>query len=141
VRQPSGCRAEASECLSGGAMAIKRPPPFSLRLTFEQRTRLEEMAGDLSLGGYVLERLFAAEANPSPRRRSKHPVKDHQALAQVLGLLGKSRLSSNLNQLAHSANSGSLPVTPDTEMALLQAAADVREMRKMLIAALNLEVD
>lgn len=122
-------------------MAIKRPPPFSLRLTFEQRTRLEEMAGDLSLGGYVLGRLFAAEANPSPRRRSKYPVKDHQALAQVLGMLGKSRLSSNLNQLAHSANSGSLPVTPDTEMALLQAAADVREMRKMLIAALNLEVD
>ncbi|MEO6215103.1 MAG: hypothetical protein ABIO86_03660 [Sphingomonas sp.] len=79
--------------------------------------------------------------NPPPRRRSKAPVKDHQALAQVLGLLGQSRLSSNLNQLARSANTGSLPVTPDTEAALMSAVADVQELRRLLLEALNLEAE
>jgi hypothetical protein len=66
-------------------------------------------------------------------------VKDHEKLAQVLGILGKSRLSSNLNQLAKASNSGSLPLTPDTEAALLQAAPEVALMRNLLIEALNLE--
>lgn len=121
-------------------MATKRPSPFSLRLTFEQRTRLELEAGDLPLGAYILERVFNGEV-PPPRRRGKKPVKDHQALAQVLGLLGQSRLSSNLNQLARSANTGSLPVTPDTESALIEAVAEIREIRRLLIRALNLEAD
>jgi len=59
----------------------------------------------------------------------------------VLGKLGQSRLSSSLNQLARSANTGSLPVTPDTEAALLEAVAEIREIRRLLIKALNLEVD
>jgi hypothetical protein len=116
----------------------KRPAPFSLRLTFEQRARLEREAGNSSLAGHILSRLFDSE-NPSPRRRGKNPVKDHQALAQILGLLGQSRLSSNLNQLARSANTGSLPVTPDTEAALQAAAADIHDIRRLLIEALNLE--
>lgn len=117
-----------------------RPPPFSLRLTFEQRAQLERDAGDMSLGGYIQSRLFDSE-NPPPRRRGKNPVKDHKALAQVLGLLGQSRLSSNLNQLARSANTGSLPVTPDTEAALISAVAEVQEIRRLLIEALNLGAD
>ena len=121
-------------------MEIKRPSPFSLRLSFEQRLRLEREAGDMPLGAYILERVFNGEAAPV-HRRSKNPVKDHQALAQVLGKLGQSRLSSNLNQLARSANSGSLPVTPDTEAALLEAVAEIREIRRLLIEALNLEAD
>jgi len=121
-------------------MADKRPAPFSLRLTFEQRARLEQDAGGISLAAYIQSRLFDSE-NPAPRRRGKRPVKDHQALAQVLGKLGQSRLSANLNQLARSANSGSLPVTPDTEAALLAAVAEIREIRLLLIEALNLEVE
>lgn len=94
----------------------------------------------MSLGGYIQSRLFDSE-NPPPRRRGKNPVKDHKALAQVLGLLGQSRLSSNLNQLARSANTGSLPVTPDTEAALIEALDEIHEIRRLLIEALNLEVE
>ena len=119
-------------------MAKKRPAPFSLRLTFEQRARLETEAVGMSLSAYVIHRLFDS-ISPPPRRRGKAPVKDHQALAQVL--LGQSRLSSNLNQLARSANTGSLPVTPDTESALQSAAAEVQEIRRLLIEALNLEAE
>jgi hypothetical protein len=59
----------------------------------------------------------------------------------VLAMLGQSRLSSNVNQLAKSANSGSLPVTPETEAALLAAAAEIQDMRRLLIKALNLELE
>ncbi|WP_445190644.1 plasmid mobilization relaxosome protein MobC [Sphingobium sp. HWE2-09] len=53
-------------------------------------------------------------------------------------MLGQSRLANNVNQLARSANSGSLPFTPETEQALSSAADDIAAMRKMLIKALNL---
>lgn len=118
---------------------VKNPlHPVSLRMTFEEKAKLEADAAGLSLAAYIRSRLFDSE-NPPPRRRGKHPVKDHKALAQALGLLGQSRLSSNLNQLARSANTGSLPVTPDTEAALLAAVAEIQEIRRLLIAALNLE--
>lgn len=94
----------------------------------------------MSLAGYIQSRIFDSE-NSAPRRRGKRPVKDQQALAQVLGKLGQSRLSANLNQLARSANSGSLPLTPDTEAALIAAVNEIREIRRMLIMALNLEGD
>jgi len=116
-----------------------RPAPFSLRLTFEQRARLLELAGDQSLGGYILERLFAPEPGPVGRIGARKRDNDWQAVAQLLGKLGQSRLSSNVNQLAKAANTGSLAVTPETEAALNEAADAIREMRRTLIAALNLE--
>jgi hypothetical protein len=112
--------------------------PVSLRLSFEEKARLQQDAAGLSLSAYIRWRLFDPE-KPPPRKRGKQPVKDHEKLAQVLGLLGQSRLSSNLNQLAKALNSGSLALTPGTEAALLQAASEVALMRNLLIEALNLE--
>lgn len=43
--------------------------------------------------------------------------------------MGRSRLSSNLNQLAYAVNIGSLPVTPETEAELLAALRDVQGAR------------
>jgi hypothetical protein len=74
------------------------------------------------------------------RKRGKSPVKDQQAIAELLAKLGQSRLSSNLNQLARLANMGALPVTPETETAIIEAAEDVAAMRKLLIEALGMEV-
>ena len=121
-------------------MRKKRTPPFSLRLTFEQRARLEQDAAGTSLSAYIHERLFGAGAPPARRKRGKAPVKDQQAIAELLAKLGQSRLSSNLNQLARLANLGALPVTPDTETAIIEAAEDIAAMRKLLIEALGLEV-
>ena len=114
-----------------------RPPPFSLRLKFEERVQLEAEAAGMPLGAYVRSRLFDPNRPPS-RRRRRSPVKDQQMLAQVLGKLGQSRLSSNLNQLARLANTGVLDVDPETEAALVRAANEIREMRQILIAALDL---
>lgn len=33
----------------------KKPSPFSLRLTFEERARLESEAGTLPLGAYIMD--------------------------------------------------------------------------------------
>jgi hypothetical protein len=45
-----------------------------------------------------------------------------------------------VNQLARAANTGSLPVTPDTEEALLTAVREVSNMRELLIQALDVDV-
>ena len=97
----------------GTGRANKYPPPFSLRLTFEERAALEQAAAGMPLGAYIRSRLFDGDLPPR-RTRGKFPVKDQQALGKVLGELGKSRFANNLNQLARAANTGSLPVTPDT---------------------------
>lgn len=115
----------------------KYPPPFSLRLTFEERARLLDLAGGAPLGAYIRERLLTDVV--SARRARKSPVRDGEALAKVLACLGQSRLSSNLNQLAKAVNTGSLPVTPETEQSLVAACEEVRQMRQALIAALGLQ--
>ncbi len=120
----------------------KAPAPFSLRLTAEERRELDERAGRQPLGAHIRERLFAAkhDGNSSDHRRARGQVsiKDHQMLAQVLALLGQSRLASNLNQLARAANAGALPVTPETEAALRSAAEDVGTIKSLLMRSLGI---
>ncbi|MCG8382393.1 MAG: hypothetical protein MJA28_09290 [Gammaproteobacteria bacterium] len=116
----------------------KLPTPFSLRLTFEERAALEQSAGNRPLGAYIRSKLFGGTEAPRKRRsRTRKPLKDEKALGELLGKLGESRLASNVNQLAKAANSGSLPVTPDTEKALQNACDDVRTMRILLMQALG----
>ena len=114
----------------------KALPPFSIRLTFEERAALESAAAGMPLGAFVREKLFGEELRPR-RTRGKHPVKDHEALGRTLALLGASRLSANLNQLAKAVNTGSLPVTAETEADLRTACEAVAEMRAALMRALG----
>ena len=114
----------------------KYPPPFSLRLTFEERARLEKEAAGMSLGAYIRSRLLGEDATPR-RTRGKFPVKDHAALARALAALGASRLSNKLNRLAHSANMGGLPVTPETESEIRDACRAVQDIRAELMKALG----
>ena len=116
--------------------AAKNPPPFSLRLTHEEKAQLLAEAGRKSLGAHIRERLFGDDAAPR-KRRGNSPVKDYEALGRVLGALGRSRLSSNLNQLAKAVNTGSLPVTPETEAELKEACREVSAMRADLLRALG----
>ena len=112
------------------------PPPFSLRLTYEERAQLEAEAGDKPLGAYIRERLLGDDAAPR-KRRGNSPIKDKEALGRAMGALGASRLSSNLNQLAKAVNSGSLPVTPEVEAELKEACRDIADMRTDLLRALG----
>ena len=116
----------------------KQIAPFSLRLTFEERARLEKEATGMSLGAYIRSRLFDTEA-PVRRTRNKFPVKDHKELGKLLGELGKSRMANNINQLAKAANGGLLILTPEVKTALLNACADIRHIREALMKSLGLD--
>ncbi|MFV2051710.1 hypothetical protein [Aliiroseovarius sp. YM-037] len=119
------------------AEKAKYPPPFSLRLTYEERARLEQDAAGKPLGAYIREQLLGD--NVSPRKKlGNRPVQDQEALGRVLGALGGSRLSSNLNQIAKAVNTGSLPVTPETESDIREACREVVKIRLDLIRALDI---
>jgi len=114
------------------------PKPVCVRFTDEERTELERKAGDLTLSAYVRSQCVGETAKPH-RTRGKRPVKDFEALCQVLGALGKSKLPNNVNQLAKAVNTGTLDLPEVTEEAILKAAYDIAYIRLTLIKALGLE--
>lgn len=126
--------------MTGGTRQERRTPPFSLRLTFEERTKLEQQAGALPLSAYIKSVIFADDA-PTYRRRRKAAETDQKLLAEVLACLGTSRLANNLNQLAKAANTGALYCDAETTSDLNRACDDVRAMRLLLMQALGLQVD
>jgi len=120
--------------------AKRYAPPFSLRLTVEERERLDMLRGNTPLGQYIREELLGEDAAPR-KRRVRQPVRDQEALGRVLGALGASHLASNLNQLARAVNTGSLPVSPETEESLSEAFEAVVAMRHDLMRALGHAVE
>ena len=126
----------ASNSAKSTADAPKYPPPFSIRFTFEERARLDADRGRKPVAVHIREKLFGDEATPR-KRPGNSPVKDAEALGRVLGALGASRLSSNLNQLAKAVNTGSLPVSPETESDLVKACREVQALRADLLRALG----
>ena len=119
----------------------KTPPPFSIRFTDDERARLGRDAGALSLAAYIRLTLFAGDDSPptkrKPTRKRHSPSAELAVLGHMLGGLGKSRMASNLNQIAKAANVGALPVTPELEKELSEACAAVQAMRRDLITALG----
>lgn len=118
----------------------KRDAPFSLRLTFEERARIEAQAGEMPVGAYIKSLLLAEDA-PKYRKRRKPPVADRALLAQVLACLGSSRLASNLNQLAKATHVGNFYFDHDTKRSIKQACDDIRAMRILLMRALGQNTD
>ncbi len=113
--------------------------PLSIRLSPQEWKIVREGATrlGLSLSGYARKRILAEEVTPR-RTRGKAPVKDHKVLGQILSYIGQLRWSSNLNQLAKAANQGLLILTPEVETAILEACADIRMIKNMLMQALGL---
>ena len=112
-------------------------PRITIRLTEQEKQHLEQAAADLTMSNYVRACLFQGEMKPASRRRQ--PVKDEKTIAQLLGLLGQSRMANNLNQIAKLANTGSLPLSPDVEQDIQEACTHICDMRTMLINALGLQ--
>ena len=114
----------------------KKPTPFSLRLSVEERELLDELAGTKPLGAYIRETLLS---NAKPRRgRTSRPKEDNIILAQILAQLGASRLPNNINQLARAANTGSLLVTDDVLHNLNEAVENILFIKETLIKVLGL---
>lgn len=113
----------------------KATAPFSLRLSPTERARLEAEAGNQPLGAYIRSRLLGEKVEK--RRVTRRPAIDHKKLAMVLAELGRSRLASNINQLAKAANIGALDVSPEVEGELQEACQSIASVREALIDALG----
>lgn len=124
---------------TGRAPRPRKPNSTSvvtLRLTPEERAKLEELAAGMTLSAYIRACVFAAES----KRRARRPrtaVEDKKAAAEALALLGQSRIASNLNQLAHHANIGML-ITGEAEKAqIAEANGHLAAIRSLLMRALG----
>lgn len=115
----------------------KQAAPFCMRFTDAEREYLERKAGKRPLGTYCREVLLGEFADT--RRKQQKPSMSSTQYAALLAALGESRLSSNLNQLAHHANIGTLDVTKPVEQELQDAYQAVIEMRKALLIALGMK--
>jgi hypothetical protein len=115
----------------------KRPAPFSLRLSAEERARLVAEGNGAPLGAYIKAKVLSGTTKPVRTRRTGLPIYDRKVLAKALALLGNSRIASNIKQLARAANIGALPVTRETEAELVWAAQQIRELRALLIVAMD----
>ena len=117
----------------------KKPAPrITLRLTQEELAKLKSLSSGISLSAYIRKCLFGKDAAPR-KVRARVPVKDQEALAQVLGLLGQTRIANNLNQIAYEANCGSLLLDEQTEDEIKIACAHIAWIRVKLIEALGLK--
>jgi len=112
----------------------KRLAPLSVRLTPEEIDRLnQDCQGYASRNEYIKDRLFSQNG----KHQRKPLAIDRNALAQILGLLGASRIANNLNQLAYKANMDSFLFTPEAQAQLQEAYEVIQEMRQLLLQALG----
>jgi hypothetical protein len=114
--------------------------PFGIRLTEHERRELERRAGEMALGSYVKSVLFA-DGQKRRTRGARAPVRDHQALAQVLACLGQSRLSETMERLSQAAESGTLYVDDDVPVEIKRACQDIVTMRLLLMRSLGFQIN
>lgn len=112
--------------------------PIAFRVTLPEKTKIKELAGSQSVSNYLRH---AALGGKVSRRKKRLPDLDDKRLARLLGALGQSRLSSNMNQIAKAANMGALPVTDELIAELSRACADIRAMRHDIITALGIKAE
>ncbi|PHR92439.1 MAG: hypothetical protein COA69_08685 [Robiginitomaculum sp.] len=113
--------------------------PISFRVTLLEKSKIKKLAGSQSVSNYL--RREALGGKVASKRKKRLPDLDDKRLARLLGALGQSRLSSNMNQIAKAANMGALPVTDDLVVELHTACADIRAMRHDIITALGIKAE
>lgn len=118
----------------------KRAPPVSIRFSDDERAWLEEQAKGLPVSRYLKDAVLSGSGvKRKPKRRM--PIKDHEALARVLSLLGRSETGRMLGGILFAIELGKLELDGKAETDLRQACADVSAMRNALMAALDLPED
>lgn len=112
-------------------------PRVTVRFSPDDYEKLQELADGMTLAVYI-RAMALREELPRTKARSAASVADKAAIAQLLGLLGQSRIANNLNQLAYHANVGSLKIDDDARAQIREAYEHVLCMRTMLMQALGL---
>ena len=107
--------------------------PFSIRLSVSERQRLEAAAGPVPLGTHIRSQLLGAPVAKASRRVRP----DTAVLGQILANLGRSRLSMGVADLAASARTGTIVLTPEMEAQIAVLSREVVEIRQLLMRALG----
>lgn len=109
--------------------------PVSIRLSADERSRLEAEAGRRSLSEYIRARLFGEDRRvrdiPAPKIEARQ-------LAHALAVLGQSELAPSLRELLRAVQIGDLPAPEKIEASLTSACAATLEIRRHLMVALGL---
>lgn len=108
--------------------------PFSLRLTFDERAKLDTMAKGKPLGLFIRTKLFEGSTFKSRDLKAEN----NRANAQILGLLGQSEFTKNVTELASAARSGSLDINPDTEKLMITALEQLILMKELLLKEMKI---
>ena len=107
----------------------QRPQVLQVRLSPEERAQVAAAAQalGLSLSGYARQTLLG---QPTPRTQKAAPPVDVQALARLLGQLGK--VGANLNQLARTVNQGQSVPADELGAALAEVRTAAEQVRQAL---------
>ena len=112
--------------------------PFSMRLSVEERARLDALAGDMPMGAYVRSRLFDT---PSPRHRKMRRFDvDQRKLKKLLRELGRQHISSSLHRIMTAIDDEDLEMDDALEAQLRCLCSDLRQLRRSIRKALGDEL-
>lgn len=133
-------KSASSDQVGGGKGSKGREvaKPYCIRLTPSEKSRLEELAGNQTVSAYVREKCLGPDV--APRRKVSRCQPDHEVAAKLLSALGRSRIASNLNQIAKALNMGAVPVDEELQADISEACAAVIGMRRDSIIALGIKV-
>ena len=124
-----------------GKKRKKRMAPLSIRLSPDERARLEVLAGKQPIGAFVKSRLFAANDNIPPLPNSRPIVNERVGFAKMLGMLAQMDVFLTLKALLKAVGNGHVQLKPETESALNAAFLDLREIRRLLIEAQKVKAE
>jgi hypothetical protein len=113
----------------------KRAAPLSVRLSDAELAALRKAAAGRSMNGFIRECLFG---NAEGVSLSQPASEDHEALARVLGMLGKTDVFTNLAAISLAIEKQQLVADEDVATAIVDTRDAILEMRSELLRALGL---
>jgi hypothetical protein len=125
-----------------GKSPSKRTVPLSIRVTEEEKSWLQEMAGALAISGYIRQCLFrdtAAKRAKRYQKKPRQPSMDVQEVGRLLGMFGRSELARSMLALSLAAGQGNLDVTPEVEDRIEIACEEIHIIKLALIFALGVK--
>lgn len=112
---------------------------FSLRISEKQKLLLQQRAKSHGLSVSAYGRMMLLSETIEDRARMLADAASDKELAQILAVLGQTRIANNLNQIAKAINTGTLIISPDVIKQINESYDTVLWIRATLIKALGLK--
>ena len=114
-----------------------RPDPrLTIRLTPEEYAEVKTKAGAKPMASFARE-LLLEKARQRRAARARAVMRDQAAYARILAMLGTSTTVQAFSEAVRGAADGTLPTSDDIEASLDAVAADIAEIKRLLMRALG----